>query len=390
MRGGHPQRAAVQLEHRAQRAARLAAAGQRVHVADQDRQPGQQRVAVLAARLTAGRAARRSPAPRPAACPAPGRAAAPGRRPRCASPKWRSTSCRQITSASAAASSRASRGRSCRPSSPTPWWVLNVTSRTGMGGWSGPGAGLVMRPACQSLRRAACRAPAAGPADRARSPTAGTAPRGRTAPARRSGCRRTGRPACPTAAALGSRLRQARQPAVNVLRPPAPADPEADADRVRRLVVQRGDRQLVHPRGRVRRGGPARRRRRGGRRRRAPAPSPGARPCSPRATDVSARPSRSKESPNAAQCSRSAACRSFSASRPRQRALVPHVERLVPPLEVVDGVRQQPGQRRADDQVLARPRRPTAASPPRSSRTRRRRPSGGPAPRAPGRRGCRS
>src|SRR3712207_7805662 len=46
-----------------------------------------------------------------------------------------------MTSASTEASSFASRGRSCRSSSPTRWWVLKVTSRTGMGGWSGPGAG---------------------------------------------------------------------------------------------------------------------------------------------------------------------------------------------------------------------------------------------------------
>src|SRR3954469_22583738 len=47
-----------------------------------------------------------------------------------------------MTSASAAASTLARRGRSCRSSSPTPWWVLKVTRRTGIGGWSGPGAGL--------------------------------------------------------------------------------------------------------------------------------------------------------------------------------------------------------------------------------------------------------
>src|SRR3954451_7332120 len=59
------------------------------------------------------------------------------------SPKCRSTSCRQMTSASTAASTWARRARSCLLSSPTPWWVLNVTSRTGIGGWSGPGAGRV-------------------------------------------------------------------------------------------------------------------------------------------------------------------------------------------------------------------------------------------------------
>src|SRR3954465_6723055 len=48
-----------------------------------------------------------------------------------------------MTSASADASSLASRGRSCRPSAPTPWWMLKVTIRTGMGGRSGPGAGFV-------------------------------------------------------------------------------------------------------------------------------------------------------------------------------------------------------------------------------------------------------
>ena len=54
VRVGHPQRPAVELEHGAQRAARLPAAGQRVDVADQDRQPGQQRVAVLTTGLVAG------------------------------------------------------------------------------------------------------------------------------------------------------------------------------------------------------------------------------------------------------------------------------------------------------------------------------------------------
>jgi hypothetical protein len=50
VRGGDPERAAVELDERPQRAAGLAAAGQRVDVADQDRQPGQQRVAVLPVR----------------------------------------------------------------------------------------------------------------------------------------------------------------------------------------------------------------------------------------------------------------------------------------------------------------------------------------------------
>src|SRR5918999_6432448 len=58
-----------------------------------------------------------------------------------------------MRSASAAASTVASRGRSWRPSSPTPWWVLKVISRTGTGGWSGPGAGLVPR---ASVTRSAC------------------------------------------------------------------------------------------------------------------------------------------------------------------------------------------------------------------------------------------
>src|SRR5919107_2381476 len=58
-----------------------------------------------------------------------------------------------MTSASAAAITFARRGRSCRASSPTPWWVLKVTSRTGTGGWSGPGAGLVPR---ASVTRSAC------------------------------------------------------------------------------------------------------------------------------------------------------------------------------------------------------------------------------------------
>ena len=80
--GGDPQRGAVELDHRAQGRPRLPAAGQRVHVADQDRQPRQQGVAVLPRRARRP-AARRSPAPRPAACPAPATAAAPGRRPRC-------------------------------------------------------------------------------------------------------------------------------------------------------------------------------------------------------------------------------------------------------------------------------------------------------------------
>ena len=77
---------------------------------------------------------------------------------------------------------------------------------------------------------------------------------GRPGRARRSGCRRTARPASPTAARSAGARAEPGQAAGEPLRPAAPADPEADPDRVRRLVVQRGDGELVHPRGPVRRG----------------------------------------------------------------------------------------------------------------------------------------
>src|SRR5919112_5152702 len=69
-----------------------------------------------------------------------------------------------MRSASAAASTVASRGRSWRPSTPTPWWVLKVTSRTGIGGWSGPGAGRVPRGSLTNPPRWRSSAPFAGAA----------------------------------------------------------------------------------------------------------------------------------------------------------------------------------------------------------------------------------
>ena len=166
------------------------------------------------------------------------------------SPKYRSTSCRQMTSASTECSSFASRGRSCRSSSPTPWWVLNVTSRTGIGRLVGT-RGRLGHVAPQPLRPrpAACRAPArssvAGPArvtdswNRASRPVSTSSPiwLPKNGPACFSHC---------SCARLG--LDQPGQPLGEPPRPPAPADPEADPDRVRRLVVQRRDRQLVHAR----------------------------------------------------------------------------------------------------------------------------------------------
>src|SRR3954468_20342763 len=154
-----------------------------------------------------------------------------------------------MRSASSDCSTLARRGRSRVSSVPTPWRVLKVTRRTGMGGWSGPGAGLVMGPSSSAggqgqvedllqLRVPGVGGPqqetrlAAGEDQLAELVTEERA--GQLLPIQLAGADHL-RP-LQLAAAAPARPREAGHQGA---RPPAPADPEADLDRVRRLVVQR-------------------------------------------------------------------------------------------------------------------------------------------------------
>ena len=141
-----------------------------------------------------------------------------------------------------------------------------------------------------------------------------------------------------------------------------PAQPHQRPHQRRHLVVDRRAGQLVHRGAHVRaEAGPGHVRvvhvagehaDRGRRRVRRPGADPvAARPPPARRAGRTARPARRTSGWNAAQCSRSTARRSFSANaaaRGRGRVGQP----LVPGLQVVDGRRQQPRQRRADHQVV--------------------------------------
>ena len=228
-----------------------------------------------------------------------------------------------------------------------------------MGGWSGPGAGLVIGPASLSGRRtAACRAPAAGrrlPELGHRQQEAGLAAvehqLADLVAEERAGlllplAARSAAPSPSRASASVNRSAQRLQP----IRKPTRIGCGA--------WLCSGETVSWCTRA-VRSAGlaPARRRRRGGRRRRAPARSPAPARARRGRRDVSARPAarRSRRRRPSAPGRRPAGSsrRAGPAGGPSWRTLSVSFQRS----RWWIGVRQQPGQRRADDQVLRRPRR---------------------------------
>src|SRR3954470_20779496 len=150
-----------------------------------------------------------------------------------------------MTSASTAWSTFASRGRSNRSSAPTPWRMLKVTRRTGIGGWSGPGAGSVMGPSSSAGGQGQVEdlfqllVPGVGGPQQEARLAAGEDQLTEFVAEEGAGQLL---PLQLAAADPG----QPREAGHQGPRPPAPADPEADLDRVRRLVVQRRDGELVN------------------------------------------------------------------------------------------------------------------------------------------------
>ena len=144
---------------------------------------------------------------------------------------------------------------------------------------------------------------------------------------------------------------------------PAPAEAEAEPYRERGWSCGRGSRSAGgpgRPGGCGRSGQRARRRTRGARR---PDSTQHRRRGlrARRRPRRSARSSASKDAGKAAQCSRSAARRSFSPNRAQRAAALAPAQRRVPRLRVVDEVRQQPGQRGADQEVVVASRAPSRA-----------------------------